>query len=117
LCLRTLSTKNKTFNTTVYNKNKECSNCYMFQPLLANKRQENVNLPGWGINHRSADFVVHQLNTLNARNEFIATRHSSEDNLKFWKNDWEFGFITGNSEREIQLFRPENSKHAGLVSG
>jgi len=66
----------------------------MFQPLLANKRQENVNLPGWGINHRSADFVVHQLNTLNARNEFIATPHSSEDNLKFWKNDWEFGFIT-----------------------
>jgi hypothetical protein len=61
-------------------------------------------------------YLVHHTHTPNARDKFIATPHSSEDKLKFWKNDWEFCFIAVNSEREIQLFPPEKLKHAFLFS-
>jgi len=47
---------------------------------------------------------------------YVTTPESSEVKLKFWRTDWGFGFITGNSEREIQLFPPEHSKLAFLLS-
>jgi hypothetical protein len=63
LCFRTLSDKNKTVNTTVHNKHRYCCNCYMFQPLIFTKGQENIHFSKWEINQRISDFVMYILYT------------------------------------------------------
>jgi len=50
LCFRKLITKNKTVITAVYNKKNCFFNCYMFQPVMVTKGQENLHFPGCGIN-------------------------------------------------------------------
>jgi len=71
---------------------------------------KNVSQTSWCI------FCTPLPHSFNTCDKYIVTPHSSEDKIKFWKTNWEFVFITGNSERELQLFSPENSKRAFLVS-
>jgi hypothetical protein len=52
-----------------------------------------------------------------ACDKYIAIPDCSADKLKFCRTDWEIGFITGNSEREKQVFPTENLKEGFLVSG
>jgi hypothetical protein len=94
----------------------------MFEPSTVSKRQENLHFSGWRFNQRTVRtcdaYPAHHHDTLLilAINIRIATPDSTEDKLKFCRTEWEFGFITGNSERKIQLFPPEHSKLAFLVS-
>jgi len=136
--------KNKTVNTIVYNKNKYYLNCYMFKRGTINKMQENLYFSGRRVNQRTVRLLMYTLYTVitlrdvhpvqhphtswrtpcnppshcfGACNKYMAALHSCEDKPKFWKSEWEFGFITGNSERENRLFPFGNSKHAFLFSG
>jgi len=51
-----------------------------------------------------------QSHSFKACDKYITTPDCSADKLKFCRTDWEFGFITVNSEREKQLFPNENLK-------